>query len=136
MIREKKIFRQLTSKDVCQIYELLHERKLVSFPLTKENENKIDSLVANIVNSHYGEEFYLSIEQKAIAYLYFIIKDHAFIDGNKRTAVLTFKILCDLNNLELKHPELALDSLAVFIERIKNGIDHQEVILALTKLMF
>ena len=135
MIKAKKVFRPLTSKDVCRIYELLHEHKLVSFPLNKESEGKIDSLVANIINKYYGKEIYLSTEQKAIAYLYFIIKDHAFIDGNKRTAVLSFEVFCELNDLKLKHPELTLDSLAVFIEKITES-DHHEVIRALAKVMF
>jgi len=130
----KRTFRPLSSKEVCRAYELLHERNLVSFPLNQDSANKIDALVSNITGTFYAREIYPSLEQKVVAYLYFIIKDHAFVDGNKRTAILVFKVLCELNDLKIKS-DIALDSLAVFIEKI-NESDHQEVIRTLADILF
>jgi small subunit ribosomal protein S1 len=79
------------------VYELLLNRNLVSFPLTAETRNKVDSLVSNINSSYFDEEIYETTEEKAVAFLYFIIKDHPFIDGNKRTACLVFQVFCDIN---------------------------------------
>jgi len=90
---EKKIFQPVTSSDVCRIYELLYSEGLVSFPLVAAGLNKVDALVATITQSYFGTEIYSTVEEKAVAYLYFLIKDHPFIDGNKRTASLVFLVV-------------------------------------------
>lgn len=126
MTQAKKIFQPLTSKSVCQIYELLHDRKFVSFPLNQDSELKVDGIVANINGSNFGIENYKTFEEKAVAYLFFLIKDHPFMDGNKRTAVIAFSVICALNDLRI-NIEIHLDALAVFIERIKEE-NHQTVI--------
>ncbi len=134
MIQGKKIFQQTTSRSVCQIYELLHDRKFVSFPLNSESESKVDVIVANINGSNFGIENYKTAEEKAVAYLFFLIKNHPFVDGNKRTAVIVFTVVCALNDLYLKK-EIPLDSLAVFIERIKED-DHHKVIKMIAAAVF
>jgi len=37
-----------------------------------------------------GKEVYPSIEEKAAHLLYFVVKDHSFVDGNKRIAASLF----------------------------------------------
>ncbi|MCG2812303.1 MAG: Fic family protein, partial [Candidatus Aminicenantes bacterium] len=41
-------------------------------------------------NSAAGKELYPTVEEKAVHLLYFIIKNHPFIDGNKRSAAFSF----------------------------------------------
>jgi prophage maintenance system killer protein len=135
MIKEKKTFQQLTSNDVCLVYELLRKDGLVSFPLMLENRNKVDSLVGSINSSHYGTEIYVTSEEKAVAYLFFVIKSHPFTDGNKRTACIVFEIACAINDLHPNYKDSALDEYAVFIEKIKEE-DHQETIKTLAKALF
>ena len=134
MTSEKKTFRPLTSNDVCEIYKLLNEERLVSFPLTQDACNKVDSIVANITQPHYGTEIYPTAEEKAVAYFYFLIKDHPFTDGNKRTATLTFYVICRINKLR-RDESIQLDALAVLIEKIKED-DHKMVISVITKMLF
>ena len=87
MTKEEKKFLPLTSENICKIYELLYKEGLVSFPVEDCATDKIETLVSSINSSYFGTEIYSSNEEKAVAYLYFIIKDHIFIDGNKRTAL-------------------------------------------------
>ena len=136
MTQEKKTFQQLTSKGVCQIYELLLEDNLVyvSFPLSPESIDKVETIFASINNIYFDIERYITNEEKAVAYLYFIINDHPFTDGNKRTAVLSFKVVCDLNNI-IPDPEIPLDALAVYIEN-KKVKDYQFFIKAIASLLF
>ena len=134
MTQGKNKFQPLTSKSVCLIYELLFERGFVSFPLTHFSTDKVDSLVATIVNSYFGFELYPSVEEKAVAYLYFLIKDHAFTDGNKRTACLAFEVVCDLNSLDPIYDGFTLDELAVLIE--KSNLEHHQLIKLVTSLLF
>ena len=131
----KKKFRPVTSSVVCLAYGLLHSRGLVSFPITDESKAKIETLVINIDGSNWGEENYYPNEQKAVAYLYFLIKDHPFTDGNKRTASLVFSVVCEINNLKPNYSEFTLDEVAVFIEKVQEA-DHQSVIQILSGILF
>lgn len=118
-------------------YELLYARGLVSFPITASAKDKIDSLVATITGSYFGHEIYASFEEKAVAYLYFLIKDHPFTDGNKRIACLVFEVVCEINNLSPKfgNDNPWLDELAVFIEKIKET-DHHLIIHFIAAMLF
>ena len=134
-MKEKKKFQPLTSKNVCQIYKLLHKSKLVSFPLTQDGIHKVDALVSNINSSYFGNEAYSTYEEKVVAYLYFLVKNHPFVDGNKRTASLSFEVICDLNDLSPYYDDFSLDELVVFIEKIQEQ-DHQSVIKSLAENLF
>jgi len=135
MTAVKKTFQPILSSDICLTYELLHKNNLVSFPLTKEWRDKVEALVATINSSYFGKVIYDSTEEKAVAHLYFLIKDHPFTDGNKRTAVLVFEILCDLNQLKPNYKLLPLDALAVFIEKTQEE-DHHKVIRIIADQLF
>jgi prophage maintenance system killer protein len=45
-----------------------------------------------------GEDVYKTIEEKAAILLYLVVKNHAFIDGNKRIAAACFLKFLDKNN--------------------------------------
>jgi prophage maintenance system killer protein len=135
MTKEKKKFQQIESQTVCTIYKLLNRERLISFTLTDESVNKVDALVSNINSTYFGHELYKSNQEKAVAYLYFIIKNHPFTDGNKRTAALTFEVICHLNDLHPEYRDFSLDELAVFIEGYKTD-DHQGFINDLAKIIF
>ena len=91
--------------------------------------------MANIIGIRYGQVSYNLNTEKAVAYLYFLIKDHPFTDGNKRTACLSFAIVCSLNDIVPNYRDFALDELAVFIERVQEQ-DHQHVIRTVATLLF
>lgn len=48
------------------------------------------SILGNLDQSAFGEPAYPSVEAKAAHLLYFVIKDHPFIDGNKRCGAFLF----------------------------------------------
>ena len=135
MMKGKKIYQPITSKSICHAYELLQSRNLISFPLTIEGERKVEAIVANINNTYFGKEIYTTTGEKAVAYLYFLIKDHPFTDGNKRTASLVFEVVCDINDLTPNFKKFTLDQLAVFIEKIKEQ-NHQKVINEISLILF
>lgn len=56
------------------------------------------------------------------------------IDGNKRTAALTFRVICRINDLK-PNPDISLDALAVYIEKTQEQ-DHQFVIKSISVLLF
>lgn len=48
------------------------------------------SLLGNLEQTIFGEPAYPSVESKAAHLLYFVVKNHPFSDGNKRSAALLF----------------------------------------------
>jgi len=135
MMKEKKLFRQLTSREICQIYELLRSEGLLAFQLNENASQVTEAIVANINGHYFGKENYSTHEERAVAYFYFLIKDHPFVDGNKRTATLVFQITCELNDLVPHFKDFGLDELAVAIEEIKPK-NHQVFIRDLAELLF
>ncbi|WP_348762087.1 RhuM family protein [uncultured Salinisphaera sp.] len=56
----------------------------------RERGDGLDALLANLNQSVFGEPAYPSVEAKAAHLLYFVIKNHPFADGNKRSAAFLF----------------------------------------------
>jgi len=55
-----------------------------------EKDNGFKSALATIYQTFGGKELYPSVEEKAANLLYFVVKNHAFSDGNKRIAAALF----------------------------------------------
>lgn len=118
MTEEKKTLLHEISVVLCRVYDKLAEEGQVSFPLTKEGMNKIDSVVKTVNANYFGFSRFFTQEEKATAYFCLIIKDHVVTDGNKRLATLWLQIYCDANQLKLE-PKIPLDILAVSVENEK-----------------
>ena len=55
-----------------------------------ERNKGLNSIINNIYQTYDNEDVYKSIEEKAANFLYLIIKNHTFIDGNKRIGATLF----------------------------------------------
>lgn len=55
-----------------------------------ERNKGLESIIGNIYQSFDGQDVYKSIEEKGANFLYFIVKNHVFVDGNKRIAATLF----------------------------------------------
>lgn len=56
----------------------------------QERGEGLDALLGNLDQTVFGEPAYPSIEAKAAHLLYFVIKNHPFADGNKRSGAFLF----------------------------------------------
>lgn len=56
----------------------------------ERTEDSFAGIIGNVMQSFGGEELYPSIEEKAAHLLYFIVKNHPFVDGNKRSGAYAF----------------------------------------------
>ena len=65
----------------------------------KEKDGSFQSAIAQIGKGFADEDFYPSVEEKAATLLYLIIKNHSFVDGNKRIAAACFLLFLERNNL-------------------------------------
>jgi prophage maintenance system killer protein len=65
----------------------------------KLKDGGFDSAINQIKQGWGQADFYPSIEEKAAMLLYLIVKNHAFVDGNKRIAAACFLLFLDKNKL-------------------------------------
>lgn len=56
----------------------------------ERSKDSIAGIIGNVMQSFGGEELYPTVEAKAANLLYFIIKNHPFVDGNKRSGAYAF----------------------------------------------
>ena len=64
----------------------------------KERSDGLGSILGNLDQSVFGEPAYPSIESKAAHLLYFLVKNHPFTDGNKRSGAFLFVDFLHRNN--------------------------------------
>lgn len=83
--------------------------------------NKLESIINNLNQTYAGTDLYPTLEEKAANLLYLTIKDHPFLDGNKRVGSLLFITFLDQNNFlyrpsgERKINDNALVALALLV---------------------
>lgn len=123
-----------TSRLLCQIYDELHRRNQVRFPLGTRHMNQIDSVVKTVEATYFGVQRFKTCKTKAVAYLYFIINDHPVTDGNKRLSVFWFEVYCKVNKLKTDEIPFGLDVLAVAIE--KSDLKMEELLAVVEDLLF
>ena len=56
----------------------------------EKNKNSLEWILWNVFQTFAWNDLYPTIEEKAAHLLYFIVKNHPFTDGNKRTGAFTF----------------------------------------------
>jgi len=115
-------------------------RKEASDLFGLENSDRFKGILGSIYQTFDGNELYPSLEEKAAHVLYLIIKDHPFLDGNKRIASLSFiyflernKYLCRPNG-ERKINDNALVALALLIAE-SDPKDKDILITIITNLL-
>lgn len=112
-----KTIRETVYPDVREYLEIIAKMRSSSssgvFAVPKDQS--FYSSVSQIAQSFNGEELYKSIEEKAATLLYLIVKNHSFVDGNKRIGAACFLYFLRQNNLLYKKdqsPVISNDTLA------------------------
>jgi death-on-curing protein len=67
-----------------------------------KNRDQLSYLVEAVQGRTFGVEMYPRIELKAALYMFNIIQNHIFHDGNKRTGLATAMLFLDTNGVTLK----------------------------------
>lgn len=62
-----------------------------------EKDDSFKGSIGNIYQSFDGKDLYPSLQEKAANLLYFVVKNHSFLDGNKRIAATMFLYFLDRN---------------------------------------
>lgn len=63
-----------------------------------QSDDCLSAIWGNLEQSVFGGEAYPSVESKAAHLMYFVVKNHPFTDGNKRSAAFLFVGFLNRNN--------------------------------------
>ena len=75
-----------------------------------ERDRGLESIIGNIYQSFAGQDIYKSIEEKGANFLYLIVKNHVFADGNKRSAATLFIYFLNYYGILYKNGRQTIDN--------------------------
>ncbi len=77
-------------KIIATLKKNLIRRKEATKLFAQERDDGLTAILGNLNQTVFGEPAYPIMEAKAAHLLYFVIKNHPFVDGNKRIAAFLF----------------------------------------------
>ena len=80
----------------------------------QSKDESFESSINQIYQGFGEQDCYPTVEEKAATLLYLIVKNHSFIDGNKRIAAACFLYFLDRNGILKAHETFILDSNSLF----------------------
>lgn len=107
--------------------------KSALFGVEKE-VGKVDGIIAAVYQSVFGGDVYPSLEEKAANLLYFIIKDHPFVDGCKRIAASLFLEFLNKNKVLFKNGEKVISDgalVALTLMIAESRPDEKDIMISL-----
>jgi hypothetical protein len=70
--------------------ELMRNGDATDLFAQERSAGSVEGIVGNVMQSFGGKALYSTIEEKAAHLLYFVVKNHPFTDGNKRSGAFAF----------------------------------------------
>ncbi len=120
------------SRDLFELRKILIEKGEATDIFGHErNVGFVSGIVDNVMQSFGGNELYPTVEEKAAHLLYFMVKNHPFTDGNKRSGAFAFVwLLKQANILDIqKLSPSALTALTVLVA--ESDPNHKDKIIKL-----
>lgn len=97
------------------------------------NKNGLEYVLDAVKGEIFGQEVYSEIYDKAAVYMYTIVSNHVFQDGNKRTGLECALLFMKLNGYKLKEDISKIDLESKQIP--KSGSDTEEILFNFTMEM-
>ena len=70
--------------------ELVTKKQAADLFGQERSKNAVEGIVGNVFQSFGGQDLYPTVEEKSAHLLYFMVKNHPFSDGNKRSGAFAF----------------------------------------------
>lgn len=93
----------------------LKSRGEASELFARDHGDNLAGILGNIEQTMFGEPLYATAEERAAHLLYFLIKNHPFSDGNKRSGAFLLLLYLRKQGLELTLNEQGLTALTLLI---------------------
>lgn len=101
--------------DIIGIHHTVEENQIIL------NKNNLESRLSSF---HYYE----TKEEQIVSIFTSLLMNHAFMDGNKRTAVVTLMFLLDANNFKIPNDDILYDIALGYITGKYNKEDLLKII--------
>ena len=75
-----------------------------------ERGKGLESIINNVYQCFDNEDVYRSVEEKAANFLYLVVKNHVFVDGNKRIAATLFIFFLNYYDILYKNDKKVIDN--------------------------
>ena len=95
---KKSIF-ELTYEKARKIIETMKKQFKDSAFMGQEKDGGFKSSIRTIYQTFGGKDLYPTVQEKAVHLLYFVAKNHSFVDGNKRIAAALFICFLQKNKI-------------------------------------
>lgn len=110
-----KCIKGSTSKEKIEYKECMNVINTLKFNeqsdlFALEKDEGLKSIIQNIYQTFDNKDVYISIEEKASNFLYMIVKNHVFIDGNKRIAATLFIYFLNFYDILFKDNTKVIDN--------------------------
>jgi len=114
-----KLLRPVTIEDVEYLAHVLAREHLAfDEPIPEfgtRPPHKLESCLLTPFQTFAGKDLYKTLVDKAAILFYLMIKNHPFLNGNKRIAITTLQTFLWLNGRWLTAPQEELYNLTVFV---------------------
>ena len=122
---KKKV--QIQAKELYQAIvefkkELIKKKQATELFAQERKSKSLEGILGNVMQAVYGKEVYQTVEEKAVHLLYFVVKNHPFTDGNKRTGAFAFIWFLSKVGVRFRHkitPE-ALTAITLLVAESKS----------------
>jgi prophage maintenance system killer protein len=105
----------------------------------KESGNKLETIIVGLGQTFGGKELYPTIGEKAANLLYFILKNHPFVDGNKKIGALLFLYYLEKNKTLLRRGKKIIDDntliTLIFLMIMSNSKEKDNLIKITTNFL-
>ncbi len=136
----EKTVHPLSYPEALRIVEQLRERFGGSSLFGRQKDEGLQSALGAVMQTFGGRDLYPSLEEKAAHLLYFLIKNHAFVDGNKRIGAALFLWFLEKNGAirdrkgERRISDAALVALTLLIAESK-PVEKEIIVRIVTHLL-
>jgi prophage maintenance system killer protein len=117
--------------------ELMKKGEATDIFGAERGKGNVSGIVGNVMQSFGGQAVYPTVEEKAAHLLYFMVKNHPFVDGNKRSGAYAFvwflQMAGVLNKAKITPPALTALTLLVAESDPKNKERMIYLVLQLLK---
>lgn len=90
------------------------------------DEGMLDSALNAPFQTFSGEDVYPSLQQKAARLCFGLVKNHPFVDGNKRIGAHVMLVFLALNGVELQHSQTELSD--IILQLAAGEIDAERLL--------
>ncbi len=125
---------KLTYSDCRTIIDSMKFKNTSSVFGVEKEKGKLDGILAAVYQNVFGQEVYPSLEEKAAHLLYFLVKDHPFVDGCKRIAATLFLEFLNRNHALIKNGKIIISNetlVAITVLTAESKPEEKEVIIKL-----